>query len=177
LCGTINRSRDAMEFAVAQAAIDANMPVLAICRGMQLLNVLYGGTLYADVPSQRQQATNGQLPPGAVEHRKVDGVDGQHHLIVEPGSLIRRITRATEGPINSAHHQAVDQLANMFTASATSDDGLIEALEWGDAALGGKPFLLAVQWHPERMDWDSPFSLPIARHFVQEAAAYHLLFA
>lgn len=170
VCGTINPERDALELAVAQAAIDANIPVLGICRGLQVLNVLYGGTLIADIPRddhhEHRQYTD---PETSIKH------DSEHDVFAEPGSLIKRICRTTEGTINSAHHQAIEKIANMFAPAATASDGIIEAIEWGDATLGGKPFLLAVQWHPERMDWNSPFSMPIAQHFIHECMAYQAL--
>jgi putative glutamine amidotransferase len=112
-----------------------------------------------------------------VEHGKTGGHDALHYIEIEPGSIIRRISKTMDGTVNSAHHQAIDKLADVFTPSARAHDGIIEAFEWGDATLGGKPFLLAVQWHPERLKSDSAFSLPIARHFLEEARAYSILFA
>ncbi|HBB25424.1 MAG TPA: peptidase C26 [Bacteroidetes bacterium] len=166
LCLSIDADRDAREMALIEAARDLKMPVLGICRGAQILNVAYGGTLFADLPTER---------PSTTEHRQIDAVDAEHAVSVEPGSILRRISRAMDGTVNSAHHQGVEHLAPLFTPSVVGDDGLIEAFEWGDAALGGKPFLLAVQWHPERMEYSNPFSLPIAEHFIHEAHAYRLL--
>jgi putative glutamine amidotransferase len=80
-----------------------------------------------------------------------------------------------DSTVNSSHHQAVDHIAQLFTVSARSADGTIEAFEWGDATLGGKPFLLGVQWHPERMAFDMPMSGSIAQHFVHEADAFRSL--
>jgi putative glutamine amidotransferase len=166
LCFDFDPERDALELAVARAAVERNLPMLGICRGFQVLNVAFGGTLVADIPTER---------PSNVEHRQIDKQDAQHDLHVEPGSLIKRITRTLDGTVNSAHHQGIEKLANLFTPAALASDGLIEAFEWGDASLGGKPFLLAMQWHPERLPYTSPFSLPIAQHFTAEAHAYHLL--
>lgn len=166
LCAAIDVERDERELSLIERARDLRMPVLGICRGAQILNVAYGGTLYADLPTEY---------PSSVEHRQIEGTDGSHELAVEPGSILRRISRHMDGIVNSAHHQSVEHLAPLFTASALSADGIIEAFEWGDAALGGKPFLLAVQWHPERLDYDNPFSLSIAQHFIHEADAYRLL--
>lgn len=168
LCEPPDEHRDALELALIESATEANMPILGICRGAQILNVAFGGTLIADIPT---------VVGTEIEHRQVDGVDSHHAIHSEPGSLIKRICRSLDGEINSAHHQSVERLATIFTPSATSPDGVIEAFEWGDAAMGGKPFLLAVQWHPERMDYGNPFSLPIAQHFVSEVAAYSQLFA
>lgn len=166
LCQSIDLDRDEREMALIERARDLRMPVLGICRGAQILNVAYGGTLFADLPTER---------PSDTEHRQIEGADGMHRVEVEPGSILRRISRTMEGSVNSAHHQAVEHLAPLFTPSVISADGLIEAFEWGDAALGGKPFLLAVQWHPERLDYANAFSLPIAQHFIHEAEAYRLL--
>lgn len=166
VCGPIDDARDALEFALVEEAREQRLPVLGICRGAQLLNVAYGGTLVADIPSVR---------PSDVEHRQLDGVDAMHTVHAEPGSILRRISGVLDADVNSAHHQAVERLATVFTPSALSPDGIVEAFEWGDATMGGKPFLLAVQWHPERMKYDEPLSLNIARHFLHEADAYSVL--
>ncbi|CAN5499535.1 gamma-glutamyl-gamma-aminobutyrate hydrolase family protein [soil metagenome] len=158
--------RDAIEFAVIDEARERRMPTLGICRGLQILNVAYGGTLFADMPTER---------PSHTEHRALDGNDSVHGLEVEPGSILKRMCRTLDGTTNSAHHQCIDKLAGLFTSAATAEDGTIEAFEWGDASIGGKPFLLAVQWHPERLDYSNPFSLPIAEHFVNEVAAFDAL--
>ncbi|MBI2793777.1 MAG: gamma-glutamyl-gamma-aminobutyrate hydrolase family protein [Ignavibacteria bacterium] len=168
VCQDIDDVRDELELAVARAAIEMRMPVLGVCRGFQILNVAFGGSLIADIPSMYKSE---------VEHGKTGGHDALHYIEIEPGSIIRRISKTMDGTVNSAHHQAIDKLADVFTPSARAHDGIIEAFEWGDATLGGKPFLLAVQWHPERLKSDSAFSLPIARHFLEEARAYSILFA
>lgn len=160
--------RDAMELALIHASRELRMPVLGICRGMQILNVAYGGTLIADIPSQHSTTT---------EHRQdaATKIDASHGVELQAGTILRHYIGAFEGTVNSAHHQCVDQLADVFTPSAYSADGIIEALEWGDASLGGKPFLFAVQWHPERLAYDNPMSLPIAQHFLLEVDAYRVL--
>lgn len=168
VCQDVDNVRDELELTVAKAAIEQRMPVLGICRGFQLLNVAFGGSLIADLPSMYKSE---------IQHGKSDGHDARHSVEIQPGSIIRRISKTMEGTVNSAHHQAIDQLADVFTPSAHAPDGIVEAFEWGDASLGGKPFLLAVQWHPERLEPDSAFSLPIARHFLEEARAYSILFA
>ncbi|MDZ4744937.1 MAG: gamma-glutamyl-gamma-aminobutyrate hydrolase family protein [bacterium] len=166
LCHDCDPARDVLEIALVKAAVEMNMPVLGICRGAQIMNVAYGGTLVADLPTAIGLA---------VEHRTVDGHDGHHAIEVEPGSLIKRICRVIEGEVNTAHHQAVERLAPVFAPSAMADDGTIEAFEAADATLGGRPFILAVQWHPERMEWENPLSMNIAVHFVNEAHAFGAL--
>ncbi|MBM4178930.1 MAG: gamma-glutamyl-gamma-aminobutyrate hydrolase family protein [Ignavibacteria bacterium] len=164
----IDAVRDEMEFALIHHSRELRMPVLGICRGMQILNVAYGGTLVADIPTQQSTTT---------EHRRNSETneDSMHGVEMQPGTILRHYVGVFEGTVNSAHHQCVDQLADVFTPSAYSIDGIIEALEWGDASLGGKPFLFAVQWHPERLAYDNPMSLPIATHFLLEVDAYRVL--
>ncbi len=166
MCHTIDPERDAKEFALVERARELRLPLLGICRGMQLLNVAYGGTLVADLPLLRASS---EL------HGSVDGVDATHDLHVEPGSILKHVCGVMDSTVNSAHHQSVDRIAQLFTVSARSADGTIEAFEWGDATLGGKPFLLGVQWHPERMSFEQPMSGSIARHFLHEADAYRSL--
>jgi putative glutamine amidotransferase len=126
-------ARDAVEFALYRAARGRGLPVLAICRGIQLVNVAEGGTLYQDLASER---------PSDINH--VDPT-GHHGLRVEPGSLLQRAV-GDPARVNSRHHQAVKRLAPSLRAVAWADDGVIEGVEPRDA---GAPWLLAVQWHPE----------------------------
>ena len=165
---SIDAARDEMEFALIEESREMRMPVLGICRGMQILNVAYGGTLIADIPSQHSTE---------IEHRQdvQSKEDAVHQVELQPGTIMRHFIGVFDGQINSAHHQCVEHLADVFTASAYSPDGIIEALEWGDASLGGKPFLYAVQWHPERLPYENPMSLPIAQHFLLEVDAYRVL--
>lgn len=164
----IDPVRDEMEIALIHQSRELRMPVLGICRGMQILNIAYGGSLTADISSQLQTTT---------EHRRNEetATDATHGVELQSGSILRHFIGIFEGEVNSAHHQCVDVLADVFTPSAYSTDGLIEAMEWGDASLGGKPFLYAVQWHPERLAYDNPMSLPIAQHFLLEVDAYRSL--
>jgi len=156
--------RDESEFALFEQAQELKMPVLGICRGLQLTNVALGAPLTVDIPAD---------VPTDIEHRSVNHIESIHPVEVEPGSLIAKICRTAGGIINSSHHQAAANLPEHLRCAATSPDGIIEAIEWSEPA--GKGFLLAVQWHPERMDYNSPLSLPIARHFLFEAESYALL--
>lgn len=160
----IEPERDTLEFALFEKARELSLPILAICRGSQLVNVALGGTLYIDIPTDYVSDT---------EHRSREGKDSFHGLTVEPGSLLKKISRSNEGEVNSAHHQAVEHLAPSLRCSARSEDGLVEAFEWNEN--NSKGFLLGVQWHPERMDYKTPYSLPLASHFLYEAEAYKSL--
>jgi putative glutamine amidotransferase len=166
----IDQSRDDLEFPLYAKAKERTMPVLGVCRGAQVINVAEGGSLVIDIPADCKPA-----PPLTQlhEHARIQDTDSQHAVLVEQGSILTKITGEIEGRINSAHHQAALNLGEGLCASAYSDDGICEGVEWQDTT--GKPFLLGVQWHPERMDWDNPFSLAIARHFAFEAASYRLL--
>jgi putative glutamine amidotransferase len=127
-------ARDAAELALIAAARERRLPILAICRGIQILNVALGGTLYQDLGSER---------PGPVVHT---GDDRRHAVRVEPGSLLERTLGTQAVTVNSRHHQAIRNLAPGLRAVAWAEDGVIEAAESVDAA---SPWMLAVQWHPE----------------------------
>lgn len=147
-----DRQRDAVEIALLRGARERRLPVLAICRGIQVVNVALGGTLVQDLPSDR---------PSSTRHAPA----GRHALRVAPGSLLHR-TIGNVTRVNSRHHQAVNELAPGLRAVAWSADGVVEALEWaGESA----PWMLAVQWHPE--DDTDP---ALFRGFARAAAAVAL---
>jgi putative glutamine amidotransferase len=142
----IDPERDDYECALAQLALDRDMPLLAICRGAQVVNVVAGGTLIQDIPSARADA----LP-----HQQ-DGAKDQpsHPVQVVAGTCLARLFPDRAGSarpldVNSRHHQSVDRLAPGFIVSATAPDGIIEAFE-----RPGARFCLGVQWHPENF-WQS----------------------
>ena len=130
--GRVNLRRDAWELEMLGRAKRRKMPVLGICRGCQLLNVGFGGTLWQDVPSEK---------PGAAVHR----IDGEHDLAVVAGSHLARLLDGKVLSVNSIHHQAVKKPASGFRVTATSPDGVVEAIECGDYPAMG------VQFHPEKM--------------------------
>ncbi len=133
---TTKEKRTEFEFAIMRAALARNMPLLSICGGQQLLNVVLGGTLIQHIPDSI---------PNALAHEQPNPrTEPGHTIAVLPGSLLHRITQKEEMAINSAHHQAVGQVAPGIRVSATAPDGVIEAIE--DPT---RPFCLGVQWHPE----------------------------
>ena len=128
--------RTAFELALTKGALKRDMPVLGICGGQQLLNVVLGGTLIQHIPDAL---------PDALAHEQPNPRDQPgHEVIVVPGTLLHRITGAERLPVNSAHHQAAERVGPGVVVSATAPDGVIEAIE-----QPGRRFCLGVQWHPE----------------------------
>lgn len=137
-----SRERDLFELALLAVARQRELPVLGICRGIQLVNVGLGGTLVQDLPSER---------PGPVAHDPGSARDARSHAVrLQEGSRAAAALGGTGLTVNSFHHQAVDRLADGLRATGWSEDGVIEAVESPPDA----PWLLAVQWHPEEMHAD-----------------------
>lgn len=133
-----NVARDEFELNVFKYAQEKNIPVLAVCRGMQLINIALGGDLVQDIEES-----------GKLNHRRHGDVDGSHTITVVKDSLFYEITGAESGVINSAHHQALGKIATDLKVTAFSPDGIAESVEWKNKE--NKPFLLGVQFHPERL--------------------------
>ncbi|MBX3043003.1 MAG: gamma-glutamyl-gamma-aminobutyrate hydrolase family protein [Candidatus Kapabacteria bacterium] len=152
---SIDNYRDTLEFALIRVAEELKMPVLGVCRGAQIFNVAYGGSLIIDIPDD----TESEIP-----HQTSEG-DVYHNISVEENSLLHSITESLFGTVNSNHHQSVDRLADGFIVTATTADGIVEAFENIDTDIS---FFLGVQWHPERMEIESRFSGPILIKFISE---------
>ena len=148
--------RDAHELALVRRALAAQMPVLAICRGLQVLNVAAGGTLIQDIPTERRSGINHGGAPAATLAHPID---------ITPGSRLDRILErpGDTGPVmvNSRHHQAVAVLGDGLVVTARAPDGIIEGVEGA-----GPAFCVAVQWHPESFhrtgEFDRLFSAFVA---------------
>jgi len=158
-CEDFDKRRDSLELKLIKSAIKSKMPILGICRGEQILNVANGGTLYTDIPTDIGKK---------VSHRN-DSI-AYHHVTISEGSLLYRICGVKEGIVSSAHHQSVDKISSNLVVSAKADDGVVEAYELRD--VGSYPFMLGVQWHPERMNKKSPLSAPLADYFLKKSLEY-----
>jgi putative glutamine amidotransferase len=132
---------DASDVALLRAAVDADLPVLAICRGLQIANVAYGGTLHADIADASDDPVH--APISAVPE---EVMAERHEIEIEPGSWLAKAYGTTRRTVNSIHHQAIDRLADGFRPVAHAPDGTIEAIEPSDDRR-----IVAVQWHPEKI--------------------------
>jgi putative glutamine amidotransferase len=152
-CGPASPDRDDAEIALARRALDSGLPVLGICRGLQVLNVALGGTLFQHLPDV----------VGHVGHSPDPAGYGSHKVSVLPGSQLQVALGRTEAAVPTHHHQAIDRLGVGLVATAWTDDGVIEAAELdpADGAADGQ-FMIAVQWHPEAGDDPSLFDALIA---------------
>ena len=150
---------DQFEFRVLDFARSHSLPVLGICRGHQLLNVYYGGSLIQDIPSRHKSEIT-------VKHRYMprNHPDAKHLIMIEEGSVLYDLLGVNEIETNTIHHQAVKQLAEGFKITARSADGIVEAME-----SEGNVFIMGVQFHPERMFDMEPHMKAIFKRFVGEA--------
>jgi putative glutamine amidotransferase len=141
-CGQANPERDDAELELCNAAITAGLPLLGICRGLQVINVALGGTLYQHLPAL--VGHDGHSPESAGY--------GTHKVSIAPGSRLASVLQVSEAAVPTHHHQSIDRLGAGLVATAWTDDGVIEAAEFAaerDPAGEGTPFMIAVQWHPE----------------------------
>lgn len=156
----IDRDRDRVELAVARLVVQMQKPLLAICRGHQILNVALGGTLWEDVKT---------FMPQAIRHDHFRGFPRNHlaHSVTAvPDSQIGRMMGKTEIAVNSLHHQGVRDLAPELRATAVAPDGLVEGAE-----IPGHPFAVSVQWHPENLIHDDPTMLSLFKGLIKAASS------
>jgi putative glutamine amidotransferase len=151
--------RDELELELVRQALADDLPLLGVCRGLQVLNVAQGGTLVQHIPTQLPDAINHEVSSG--------GHDDQHHPIaIEPGSRLAEIVGATSHAVNSYHHQAIGRLGRDVRVVARTEDGVVEAAELPD-----RTFALAVQFHPERMVEGDPAMRRLFAAFVAACQA------
>jgi putative glutamine amidotransferase len=143
---------DRFELAVARRADAREMPILAICRGTQALNIVRGGALHQHLPEISEEISHRQQTPGT---------EASHAVEIDPASRLAAALEGSEIDVNSFHHQAIDQLGEGLVVSARAPDGTIEAVE--DPT---RPFLIGVQWHAETLV-HRPYEAALFRHFVE----------
>ncbi len=158
----LDRKRDTLEFALIKKALELKMPMLGICRGEQIFNVAMGGSLIIDIPADHDTL---------IHHQTKEKTETTHFVDLVPETFLSRLCGIASDTATSNHHQAVDKLADCFKVSAYAKDSIAEAYEWKFPQ--GKPFLVAVQWHPEKPDQSSPLATPIGIYFLYEAMKYH----
>lgn len=153
--------RDDFEIRLVKLAVDSGLPFLGICRGLQVINIALGGSLYTHLPEQLE---------GEIQHDRHD-VDDRgylaHHVRLESGCRLATLSKSTDLEVNSLHHQGIKDLAPVLNAVGWSEDGLIEAIEMDD-----HPYALAVQWHPEELQ-DRLEVQALFLSFVKAADYFH----
>lgn len=157
--GDVDDARDTLELTLTRWALQDGLPVLGICRGMQVIAVASGGTLYQDLPTQLHSNVRHEVREFGRDHLT-------HPIILEPGSRLASVLGCSIAQVNSLHHQAVSRVPEGFVVSARSSDGLVEGIE-----ATGDRFVLGVQCHPEEI-WDrtAPEFARLFRVFVEVAA-------
>ncbi|MDF2474112.1 MAG: peptidase [Anaerocolumna sp.] len=154
-CGVVQPERDLMEEDLFSIAMESDKPILGICRGIQILNVFLGGTLYQDISTQFDSSVM------LAHYQKSGNAVLSHNVIVEKDTLLCDIVGKEYMPVNSFHHQAIKDLAPTLEIAAVSPDSLIEAVYRPD-----KSFFLGVQWHPEHLYRKNEDALKIFEAFV-----------
>lgn len=153
-----NEARDAFETNAFTTALQLNKPILAICRGMQLVNCILGGDLIQDLGPEKNKL-----------HRNTE-VHQVHDVLITPGTLLHHITNKEKDITDSAHHQCINRIGKGLIINARSEDGITEGIEWADKQ--SHAFFLGVQWHPERMFKhhieSSTLSKNIRQYFLSE---------
>lgn len=159
----IKPDRSRSERAMLERFLESDKAVLGICGGMQLMNVAFGGTLYQDIVEER---------PGSLEHaQKIAKTEPSHEVVIEDGSILHGIVKSVEScagcrmEVNSTHHQAVKDLGEGLSASATAPDGVVEAVE-----SKRRRFVVGLQWHPEMLYKEREEAALIFKAFVAACA-------
>lgn len=160
-CADPDPDRDRTDFTLLEHAFAEHKPVLAICFGIQSLNVFLGGTLIQDIPTDIGTT---------IEHeweREKGAPETFHAARIEPGSQLAQLAGSSDARVNSSHHQSVKELGRGLRIAARAPDGVIEAVEW----TGDSNWVMGVQWHPERMAATDALAQSLFRSLVSAAAA------
>ena len=146
--------RDEAEWQLATELLNSDLPIFAICRGMQFLNVVLGGTLIQDLPTQF---------PTDIQHKQVEPRSQEtHEIVIEDGSWLSRISGLKTAKVNSMHHQAVKDIATSLTVTSAAPDGIVESYE----TFEGR-WLVGVQFHPEELIKENELSIKLFHEFVR----------
>ncbi len=157
-CKGIDEKRDALEMELIETALKENIPLLGICRGIQMINVVCKGTLIVDIPADHGDK---------IMH--FGKSDVYHEISTVRDSILYQYGKALRFTVNSSHHQALDLLGEGLIPVARSDDNLVESVQLKPGYA--HPFFLGVQWHPERMEVNHPMADAIGKAFLKHAAA------
>lgn len=159
-CGAIDEVRDEFELLLIRHALKRRMPIFGICRGIQVLAVALGATLFQDIESQ--------LGIERVKHYQKESFDDATHVVrFKEGGLLERITQTSVMPTNSMHHQAIKEASDQIRIEGITMDGIIEAISAAD-----NDAVFGVQFHPERFAHYSDFAYRLFTYFVEQASAY-----
>ncbi|MCG7381936.1 gamma-glutamyl-gamma-aminobutyrate hydrolase family protein [Paenibacillus sp. ACRRY] len=159
-CGELCIERDMMESLLFQKVIDLDKPAFGICRGLQLFNVILGGSLYQDIPTQFTVSNT-------VNHKQTPPYTNLvHDVHIEKNNLLHDIVRADTIKVNSYHHQGIKMLSDKLIAVAIAEDGLVESV-----IMPNHKFVLAVQWHPEYSYTVDEYSQKLFSAFVSSSAS------
>ena len=165
LCDKTDRERDRVELALANWAMKDGKPVLGVCRGMQLINLAAGGTLYQDLAQQMKGSIKHDYFPFSGQHFTRDYL--AHEVTVNGGTRLAKIFGDGRVPVNSMHHQGVRDLGKGLVVSATAPDGLVEGLEGENGR-----YVVGVQWHPEALTERQAAARQLFAEFVETAASW-----
>lgn len=156
----VDSARDGVEFKLIDLAMKKSLPVLGICRGLQVLNVYFGGTLVLDLEKYYGR-----------KHSAISEDEDRYHGVrLIEGSYLKNFIRQETGKVNSAHHQAADRIGSGLRVAARAEDGTVEAIE-GNDDLPSR--IVSVQWHPERIQFDDPFARGVLDLFGSCLSNYH----
>lgn len=155
-CGEINDDRDFMDSYVLKEAIRLDKAVLGICRGIQIMNATFGGSLYQDLPKEHKSIINHHMDKPYDKHA--------HYVNIDKNTTLYKIVNTTRLSVNSYHHQAIKNLAKCYRSMAFSDDLICEAIEMKD-----KKFVVGIQWHPEFSYMTHKDSLEIFKYFISKS--------
>lgn len=158
-CGALDPRRDSLEKLMVESSFKQKVPLLGVCRGMQMMNIVAGGDLIIDLPADKQTHIH-----------QVEEGDAYHTLLVVGHTMLNSDSATAVYEVNSNHHQGIGKPARGYKPVAIAPDGVIEAFAWTDTST--HPFALGVHWHPERLDPENAMSHDVAGYFLEATESY-----